>query len=180
MANPGAIIFSNDPRKGTRNIAWQMLKRVTPDYVIPLSFAPIVFATSQPPRRDLWIYAGDRSKSISCLSNRSDHFSPAWAGYRHLDRSSKRKRSYPLDKKCGISCKLVCFLETSKRSSKEARFSRRRRYFCIDNIYALKKFSNRFKIQTRKKYRINEASREGLTLKMEIFDWRKHVKKFNF
>lgn len=44
MANPGAIIFSNDPRKGTRNIAWQMLKRVTSYYVIPLSLATDCFS----------------------------------------------------------------------------------------------------------------------------------------
>lgn len=152
MANPGAIIFSNDPRKGMRNVAWQMLERVTPDYVIPLSFAPIVFATSQPPRRDLWIYAGDRSKSISCLSNRFDHSPPppAWAGYRHLDRSSKRKRSYPLDKKCGIS-RLCAFCKRRNVIRRRHDFLvvdeiPQSRYFRINKIYALKKFSTILRI----------------------------------
>lgn len=85
----------------------------------------------------------------------------------------------------------MCFLQTSKRNSKEARFSRRRRdpsesIFSYQQDLRVKKVfhysSNRFK--TRKTYRINGKSREGLTLKMEIFDratdWRKQVKKFNF
>lgn len=88
MANPGAIIFSNDPRKGTRNIAWQMLKRVTPYYVIPLSFAiaPIVFPTSL---AAIYGYA-DIDRDLFPVSQIASNIFPAWAGYIVVPLEEKR------------------------------------------------------------------------------------------
>lgn len=88
MANPGAIIFSNDPRKGTRNIAWQMLKRVTPYYVIPLSFAiaPIVFPTSL---AAIYGYA-DIDRDLFPVSQIASTIFPAWAGYIVVPLEEKR------------------------------------------------------------------------------------------
>lgn len=84
MANPGAIIFSNDPRKGTRNIAWQMLKRVTSYYVIPLSLATDCFS-NEPATLPRFIDTRWGSIDIYFLSLKSLRpFFPAWAEYRHI------------------------------------------------------------------------------------------------
>lgn len=97
MANPGAIIFSNDPRKGTRNIAWQMLKRVTSYYVIPLSLATDCFS-NEPATLPRFMDTRWGSIDIYFLSLKSLRpFFPAWA---RLLFHLKRKCS---DKKYGIS-----------------------------------------------------------------------------
>lgn len=128
MANPGAIIFSNDPRKGMRNIAWQMLKRVTSYYVISLSLATDCFS-NKPATLPRFMDTRWGSIDIYFLSLKSLRpFFPAWAEYRHI--------VVPLEEKSALikSMEYLFFLFGNIKMyfGRDTIFSSRGWYFRVD------------------------------------------------